>query len=495
MTSVLKYALLLLFLSLILRAPSLHYTFLDVDESQFAGFAHTLLDGGLPYRDSLDTKPPLIYLFFAAIFSVFGKYNMAAVHAVTILWSWLTALVLWKIGSSLNRERAGRWAALFFVVFSTTYLPKFISTSITAVMALPLALSVLFWVQSERKFFKFLSGIMTALAFLLKYQGGIQLVVFFVWGWLEVFRKKQTFRRGAADYLIYLAGFFIPVALTILWLNHLGVWSDFVEWSFKGSKHYLAAGNATIPFFKNLVLRGGLFVLSTLLLWVLVIRAFRKEAVFGLIPVWFLLSLVPVMTGGRFYGHYFIQMLPPLCLLAGFGMDGVDLKRWTKWTAAGLAVPAIVFLALRVDFERTDRLFPDDSLFEQQRIGTWIKNHSEPQETLLVWGYATAIYFHAERKATSRFLWMDLLTGKVPGSQKANDPAFDTSAFVRPEAWAAFWEDMKKNPPTYFVDTSPCNIHNYAKYPITAYSDLVRFVGENYHPWQMIERCTIYKKN
>lgn len=145
-----RFFVVLFFLSVFLRISSFYYTFLDMDESQFAGFAHVLMDGGLPYKDSLDTKPPLIHLFYAACFTLFGKYNMMGVHFAGLLVALGVSLTLYRIAKENGNEREGYFAALFFAVFSTTYFPKFIATGITSVIVLPLALSIYFWLRGDR---------------------------------------------------------------------------------------------------------------------------------------------------------------------------------------------------------------------------------------------------------------------------------------------------------------------------------------------------------
>ena len=123
-SSALKFWSGLFLIHFVLRISGLYTVFLDVDESQFAGFAHTLIEGGLPYAHSLDTKPLGIYLFYYFIFQLFGKYNMYAIHLVTTLWLFLTSYYLFLCFKIFNKNQAGRLASLFFVIFSTTYIPK-----------------------------------------------------------------------------------------------------------------------------------------------------------------------------------------------------------------------------------------------------------------------------------------------------------------------------------------------------------------------------------
>ena len=86
-------------IAVFLRLPGLWIPIIDIDESQFAGMAHIMMDGGRLYVDCLDTKPPGMYLFYQAVLSVFGRTNMGAMHAVMIIIHVLTALSLYVCGA------------------------------------------------------------------------------------------------------------------------------------------------------------------------------------------------------------------------------------------------------------------------------------------------------------------------------------------------------------------------------------------------------------
>lgn len=497
-----RFFLFLLLSSFFLRISSLYYTFLDIDESQFAGFAHVLMDGGLPYRDSLDTKPPLIYLFYTICFFIFGTYSMWGVHLVTILWSLAVSIVLYKIAKENGYEKSGFFAALFYTIFSTAFIPKLIAANITSIMVLPLVLSVYFWLRGGRQLQlkdDFIAGVFVGIAFLFKYQAGIQLAVFFLF-LIPIFKfQKGEKQITVYRYLSLMGGFLSPIVLTAGIIFTLGIWNDFIQWSFLGSFKYIQAGRETIHFFENLALRGGAFVLSTFLIWYLSAKAiiiFKKNPspYPFLLIIWFGLTLIPVCIGGRFYGHYFIQILPPLCLMAGIAATELTSKRHFKIVGTLILIPAFFFWMIRIDQKTIYQMFPDDQLFEQKAIGEWIQENTDEKDTMFVWGFATAIYFHAQRKPVSRFLWTDLLVGKVPGSEKSNEPFFDTSTYASSLAWEALWEDFAKNPPTYFVDTQPANIHNYGKYPVIQYPQLFRYVQKNYRFWKNVGGCLIYKK-
>ncbi|HWC76543.1 MAG TPA: glycosyltransferase family 39 protein, partial [Blastocatellia bacterium] len=128
-------------LNLLLRVFYLRYEFVNGDEAVRAITALRLLDGARLYVDIVTDKPPGATLFYAAVFWLFGA-SMKAVHLVAAVWNFGTALVLYVAGSRFYDRRTGLWAALLFVVFSTTYhTPDMMAANTELLMALPYTLS------------------------------------------------------------------------------------------------------------------------------------------------------------------------------------------------------------------------------------------------------------------------------------------------------------------------------------------------------------------
>jgi len=92
-----------------LRIPYFFHTMQDIDEGCHAAAAAVLMDGGLPYSNVVDSKPPGIYYIYLMTFILFGKYNMTAIHWVTFFWTLATAIIL----SLLAKRLEGKKAAVF----------------------------------------------------------------------------------------------------------------------------------------------------------------------------------------------------------------------------------------------------------------------------------------------------------------------------------------------------------------------------------------------
>jgi hypothetical protein len=231
-------------------------------------------------------------------------------------------------------------------------------------------------------------------------------------------------------------------------------------------------------------------------------RARRAE---HLVLVWLIFSFAPVITGGRFYGHYFIQLLPALCVLASAPIAGfMEGFRWSEVTSlrrvayaliiAGLVLPSAGFFGARLAADRIYSAIGEENPKHYIPIADYVRENSDEDDMIFVWGFATPIYFYSNRLGASRFLWCDWLTGRAPGTDAAKDPDFDTSAYITPGSWELFFEDMEKNSPIFFVDTSPGDHHDYGKYPISKYPALVDFIGDNYELQTTVGGADVYRR-
>src|SRR5437660_10936333 len=69
------------------RLPALLHPRPIDDEAGYSVIANEIVDGGRPYIDALDRKPPLPFWPYAAVFKVAGKYNWRALHVLSLTWT------------------------------------------------------------------------------------------------------------------------------------------------------------------------------------------------------------------------------------------------------------------------------------------------------------------------------------------------------------------------------------------------------------------------
>ena len=124
--------------------PSFVHRLLDGDEAIYGSIAVLMnLGGGLYDAGGIDNKPPGIFWMYAAVFRVFGPYQLTAIHVVELAVVGATCVVLYLITRELAGARAGLLAALFYGILTTAGNPRLLAANTEVFMMLPLCASVL----------------------------------------------------------------------------------------------------------------------------------------------------------------------------------------------------------------------------------------------------------------------------------------------------------------------------------------------------------------
>src|SRR6516164_4825398 len=101
-------------LTVVTRLPALVHPRPIDDEGIYSVVANEIVDGGRPYTDAVERKPPLLFWTYAAIFKVAGKFNWKALHIVALAWTLCAMAGLYVIGRELFDRATGLIAALFY---------------------------------------------------------------------------------------------------------------------------------------------------------------------------------------------------------------------------------------------------------------------------------------------------------------------------------------------------------------------------------------------
>jgi 4-amino-4-deoxy-L-arabinose transferase-like glycosyltransferase len=140
-------ALGIILLTVAIRFPSLQHPQAIDDEAAYSVVANEIVDGGRPYIDAVDRKPPLLFWTYAAVFAIAGKYNWVALHAAALLWTLGTMAGLYVIGRRLFDRETGLIAALFYSVFQPWAVANNLAFNGEMLMNLPLV-----WAWAIRAF-------------------------------------------------------------------------------------------------------------------------------------------------------------------------------------------------------------------------------------------------------------------------------------------------------------------------------------------------------
>lgn len=511
---------------LLLRLPLALVPFFNIDEGIFAAFANSIIKGGLPYRDAVDTLAPLTSYFFSLVFILFGRNNMFAVHLGLIFLILGITVTLYLVGSLFGKRGIGYLAAFLFCIFSYNfYEPDMLAFETEWLLALFSSVGTYFLLKSfikPKNLFLFLSGLFFALAVFSKQPALLLYAVALVFCCFFYYFTTKDILVTVKAALLNLAGFSAVVAVFLSYYFFNNALNDFWFWFWVYfNKYYVPAvsiwGKIRLAFnfqesyFKMNYLLLILFFFNILITALNTFKAFYKTKNIGreLFIDWYLISwcifsYIAISYSGRNFGHYYIMALPAICLVAAktvfylLGLlNSITEHYGDKYripalgkSAIKMLLPVVVALSILDPLELfSDRLrlwgvftgqlqrrpfIPE----ELQVLSEYIKKNSREDEKIFVWGFVPELYALTDRLPASRYIYCNYLTGFIPWVNCSR--SLDTSYAIVPGAWDIFMREMHKNKPIYIIDTSLANYRCYAKYPPEKFKELASFLEKNY---------------
>ncbi len=514
-----------------LRLPTFRYPLVSDDEAIYDAMAQVIVRGGTMYRETVDHKPPgLVYTYSvvrAVVTSLGGSFAavMEGVHVFGVVTVVLTCLALHAIARECLSPRLAQVPPLLYAIASATSVPPdSLAVNGELLMNLPTAAAVALALRATRPAstqkdvrknataarFTLLSlaGSLVGVAALYKYQAVLVGVALLVLIASPRDRPSPWMRRFVVDGVALAVGLALPFAGAAIFFESRGALTDAVRWGLLFNTHYLQEG----PDIAIAAKRLGMQLLGVVLpngivygggaygAWLLVHgrRSAEVSASHGvargrlLLLVWAAGALYAVTLGRRFFGHYFLQPLLPLTLLAA----GPVAQLWDalpRLTAAALGAPAFAFFCIAVVPEATARLvYAADP--DTVAIGGAVAARSSPGDTIWVWGNVPQIYFTAARAPGVRFTFCNYLTGLSPGSRSELDPTFDSRRNAVPGAWDMVVHDLDEERPTVIVDTAAAGMKSYGKYPVATFPVLARYLAAHYRLDGNVLGASLYRR-
>jgi 4-amino-4-deoxy-L-arabinose transferase-like glycosyltransferase len=487
-------------LTVVTRLPSLQHPQAIDDEETYSVIANVIVDGGRPYVDAVERKPPLLFWTYAVVMEAAGKYNWKALHAVALAWTLGTMAGLYVIGRGLFDRATGLIAALLYSVFQPWGELRDLAFNGELIMNLPVVWAWAIGLRRSSSRLRpelFFSGFLLGAGFLLKQPAAIAAVPLGIYLLLPAYRRSRALTpwQSVTQAALLTAGFSTALGLVALVLREQGILREAYFWTIT---------DHSIPhiFWTKAIVHSLAFIGLCLPLLIGAVMASHKKyrslwngqdaeriALLELVAA----SAIGAAAGARFYFHYYIQLIPPLALLAA----PFYASLWSGTTRPGhwLLRPAVTYawLALTLigfSISHWLGLAPQRATSE---TGSYLLEHSSPNDRIFVWGQAPRIYLEARRRPACRFVVTFPLTGYVFGWSAQSIPHVDTRKWIVPGVWKSLAEDFAKHPPVYVVDVQvPAkNAH----YPVRDFPILARLLAERYHAVARTSEGVIYRMN
>ncbi|MEU1709195.1 glycosyltransferase family 39 protein [Streptomyces sp. NPDC005706] len=447
-------------LACVTRVPSFVRPLWNPDEGYLAVQAGLLAHGGRLYETVVDRKPPLLPWLYEAAFAVCGSGSLTPLRVLAVVAQLLTAALLASVARRRWGDTAGRTAGVLYLLVSVGLNPEDAQAATFEVFILPGTAAAL-WCADRGRWGA--AGTAVACAFLTKQTGGAVLLPV---AWL-LYRRGGA-RAGAAvrvggavrtgpvlaGAVRLAAGFALPVLGAALATDPAG----FLFWTVTGSAAYASfTGSELLVLGRGLANAAILTVACAGLIppVLRVLRAARAARAAGTVRargavgtmgpdlwLWLASSAGAVVLGFHFFGHYYLQLLPPAALLATAALRLLPRARPTSAVLTSACCCAL--------FLTWGLLAPRPELAHAQRLAAALAHRTAPADRVLVWGMHPETYWLADRTPASRFLTAGLLTNYSGG----RDGPRVGEKYAVPGAWPVFRAELAARAPVLVVDDS-----------------------------------------
>jgi hypothetical protein len=461
------------------------------DEAAHLLGSWTLLEGRRLYVDFVDNKPLLLYAAYASIQALMGR-GLGSVRLAAVLL--VVPLTAFAASAFFGHDRRGMLAALLYVLLSAASPPEdALPVHAELLMLLPAAWAVVLLrgrdATERNPWPDVVAGGLLGLATLVKPTAVFWLAAAPL-ALLVCDRSASGLRAAARAGLAAAAGFAMPVTAIALVFAHAGTLDDLVERTLLANLRYVGAPLPPLEGAARAV-RGALpWLAGTGAAWWAYARGRRLEGhnfSSALVDALVLCSVPAVLLGGRFYGHYFLQLLFPLCLGAAPGL--VRLDRGARVAVAVVAATALGFATANgwLVLARDDAV--EDTFPLYRDVAAFLREDTcYPGASVLVWGLAPRLYVETGLRPASRFV---LPQESVSGHQSGRRaPASSIDQADR----RLLLEDLERSSATYILDLAPSGFHHWDRFPMTTFPALLDLVHRQYEIAGVVDDVVIHRR-
>lgn len=399
---------------------------LERDEGEYAYAGQLMLQGIPPYQLVYNMKFPGTYAAYALMMSIFGQ-SIAGIHLGLLAVNMATVVLVFLVGLRLMNTTAGIAAAGSYAILSVSPSVLGFAGHATHFVVLPVlggALLLLRKSQPVPAKIVFASGILFGLGLLMK-QPALLFIPFgagylLYCDWRALLGWRKMLLRNA----IFLGGAVLPLGVTCLWLWRAGVLGKFWFWTVAYALEYgslVSLFEGTRVFLRTIagIIDSGWALWALASLGVIACcwdKAIRANATFLL--GFFVFSVLALCPGFHFRQHYFILVLPAICLLAGAAVASAEnvssgYPRFVRFIPLVLfgAASILPLLAGKPFFFASNPIAASRMIYglnpfpEAVRIAEYLQARTGADEKIAVLGSEPEIYFYSNRRSATGYIY------------------------------------------------------------------------------------------
>ena len=399
---------------------------LERDEGEYAYAGQLLLQGIPPYKLAYSMKFPGTYFVYAITMFFFGQ-TITAIHLGLLFVNSATTALIFFVGKRLVNSTVGIAAATSYALLSLGPSVLGLAAHATHFVVLPVLGGALLLLNPQNRSGvgrPFVSGLLMGLGLLMK-QPGLFFVLFgATYLFLSDVRAGLLLWNVILRHLVFVGGAVTPLIMTFLALCYAGVFPKFWFWTIHYAHEYgtlISISDASQIFIYHVREAIGpnwpLWIVAGIGLLTCPLNKSARQST-GFLLGLFISSLLGLCAGFYFRSHYFILLLPAVALFAGVAINNISLVLHRQIAVVRFfpllllaSCAAFLVLAQRDLFfllspiEASHTIYAGNPFPETIKVAEYIRDHTDPSDTIAVGGSEPQIYFYSHRHSATGYIY------------------------------------------------------------------------------------------
>jgi 4-amino-4-deoxy-L-arabinose transferase-like glycosyltransferase len=387
---------------------------MDQDEATYFEIGRQLLLGKVLYVDYIDIKPPGMFWIMAGFQFLFG-HSIFMIRLMSALWIGLTAWVIYRVIRLMINDNHSALAGGVMYIFMVSCWAFYGVSINTEIFFNLFTIASLYFLLKNKGWWTFLfAGLLAGIGFIIKYVMLFDFAAFILFLlFTQYFQGRQ---KGIAEMFLKLMAtglaFLIPFSLLNLYYLQSGHYEAFREIVFEAPARYPSEMNLVemIVFIFDFILR--FFPILFFYFYVLFKRDIPVDGIgrFKILSlVWTLLVLLAVIIPGNTYGHYTVQLMLPVSVLASvFFHSAIQRPLWLKGLIsrrAGLILLPVISLVIII----LQKIEFYDNPDIPKEVAAYLAPRMNEKDLLYTGNYNHIIYYLLKKESPTPYLHQSLL--------------------------------------------------------------------------------------
>ena len=416
-------------LVVVLRIPAFFFGF-DTDTGILSVCGLMIEHGNKMYSQIWDNKTPGMYYMFAMLIRFFGA-DCNIFIAVGIINLFLLSVSVYFLTRQLFCKKSAAYSLFIFIIAAAypVYSLDGLDTEYFFLLFIVLgSIYTLKGYKGDNKYCFLIGGLLFGLSFVFKQLAFWNIFAVGVFALFKSFQLKKPFIvwKNVSALFLLISCVIAVQAVWIFYFYSIGDLNSMVyavfkynTFSYVGDRNFLAilfSKDGMFWIFRAIIGVWPIWVLGLVYIFLSIKNFFSESILF--VNLMIFSSVAAICTSGRFFGHYFLQIIPWLSIYSACTvtliLNTFTISRRSCCRKKAILLCVIImccFLYVLSWGYYINKYAGDNPYYRTKHLISYLNDNMSENDTLYMWGNPVSTYFLLNRVPLTKYTFMPV--GKI----------------------------------------------------------------------------------